>query len=163
MRAVQKSGKPTKLNDGGGRGDGRLVMMIRPHKDAPITEWYAAHYRDGRQRLVKMANYPALGVSDARRTFRTGYLPIITTGGNPEGHRSRKPKSSGDTIHDLFSAYADHIEKAASKNYARQGRYALLGVDGDGGLAKDIGPTKRAADVVPQDIIPHLEIGRAHV
>jgi hypothetical protein len=92
MRTAQKESKQIELKDDGARGDGRLLMLVRPHKDEPLTEWYASYYRDGHRKLVKIGNYPALSVADARRTFQTDYFPVITAGGTPAGSRTRKEK-----------------------------------------------------------------------
>jgi len=156
IRTAQKDEKQIELKDDGGRGDGRLLMLVRPKNDEALTEWYASYYRAGRRKLVKIGNYPGMSVADARRTFREDYLPVITAGGDPEGPRSRKPKALGTSVYDLFLAYVEHLEKTATEAYAKQARYTLIGKEGDSGLAKSIGPTKAARDVEPRDIIPYL-------
>jgi len=150
-KAQADGAKEAWLKDGGTRGDGRLGLRVMP----TIAEWYAIYYRDAKRRILKIGTYPAVGLADARRKFKEDIGPIISAGGDPEGPRARKRKTDA-TVLALFTAYVDHLKATASERYAKQARYALIGKDGNAGLAKEIGANKPAGDVEPDDIIPHL-------
>ena len=131
------------------------MLTIRVLGKKVIPEWWAVSYRDGRRRTVKIGTYPTVGLAEARRVFKDDYAPAISAGEEPEGPRSRNRKAL-PTIRDLFGAYIENLEATASERYAKKARYSLIGKDGKGGLAKNIGAHKAAADVTAQDIIPPL-------
>jgi integrase len=158
-RAAIKDARVVELRDGGGRGEGRLALFIRPTKSKVsgepngkiVTEWYAVWYRDNRKRMMKLGVYPSLSLSEARKAFREKYLPAISAGDNPVGTRTRRPRI-GVTVKDLFQTYVDNL-KAADKPSWVMAHHILLSKSG---ASKTFGEEKRAADITPLDIRDHL-------
>jgi hypothetical protein len=81
LRAATTADKPRlELRDGGMRGAGRLVLIIRGNGDAeaPTSEFYACWYRDGHRRMLKLGSYPTISLAEARkrlsRRIRARYL-----------------------------------------------------------------------------------------
>jgi len=147
--------KSIELKDNGTRGEGRLALIVRPLAGSIAAEWYAVFYSAGKRSLTKMGSYPTLGLVDARKAFRESYAPSISAGSRPSGPRTRK--RAGVTVGDLFNAYITHLEATAKPETVASARSALMGtVKRGGGAAAAIGASRRAADVRPEHIIPHL-------
>lgn len=153
------------LKDGGGRGEGRLCLIVRgsgavtdkdgrPREERITTEWYAMWWRDGRKRMAKIGAYPTLSLADARKDFRESFALAISAGKDPDAPKARRERR-GVTVADLFQAYVDHL-KAADKRSWTAAQGVLLGSDGKGGAAEAIGRNVRAADVTVDDIREHL-------
>jgi hypothetical protein len=86
LRAATTADKPRlELRDGGMRGAGRLVLIIRGNGDAeaPTSEFYACWYRDGHRRMSKLGSYPTTSFADARKRFREEFTPAISARAEP--------------------------------------------------------------------------------
>lgn len=136
------------LRDGGARGEGRLVMLVRPMKGRVSSDWYAVWYRNGRRSMTKMGTWPTMSLLDARRIFRDDYAPKIAVGESPAGPRARVDRR-GITVRDLFDFYLERLEGMGSPSLAKVKAMLLA-------AGKAIGEDIRAADVRPADITPHL-------
>lgn len=157
LRDAPTSGKASiELTDDGARGAGRLKLIIRVTKTRLIVEWYAQWYENGKPTKVKIGAYDTMGVAEARKEFQAKYGPAIAKGERPEAPKARKNKL-GVTVQDLFQAYVDHL-RAEGKPAAKNAQRILLTGNKTIGrpAVKALGPTKRAADVTPKDIIPYL-------
>jgi len=153
IRSAPTSGKKVlELKDGGPRGEGRLTLVIRVGASRVSSDWYATWYEGKRRSMVKMGGYPTMGLGEARKAFSAEYSPIIAKGEKPMGPRSRRDRT-GITVVDLFEAYVESIKARGSPSWQIIERTLLTAKDN---AAKAMGPTKRAADIVPGDIIPHL-------
>lgn len=148
IRSAAKKAEATELRDGGARGEGRLVLVVRPAASRVTTDWYAVWYRNERRRMTKIGAWPTMPLAEARDLFRTDYAPKIAKGENPEGPRARVDRR-GVTVDDLFDFYLEHLEAKGSAALPKV--RAMFKA-----AAKAIGPTMRAADVQPGDITPHL-------
>lgn len=154
LRSAPTSGKSSiELKDDGARGEGRLALIIRVAKQRVSSEWYAVWYSGPRRHMAKLGAYPTTSLGDARKMFTADYAPAISRGEMPKGPRARRARA-GVTVKDLFQAYVNHL-RAAGK--ASAGNVELILLTGGNPAAKGIGETVRACDVVPDDIIPHLE------
>lgn len=153
------------VKDGGGRGEGRLCLIVRgsgpgtdkegrPREERITTEWYAMWWRDGRKRMAKIGSYPALSLADARKEFRESFAPAISAGRDPEAPKARRERR-GVTVADLFEAYVEHLKSGERRSWYTAQR-SLLGSDGKGGAAAAIGRNVRAADVTVDDVRKHL-------
>lgn len=150
--SVTAGRKPrVELKDGGERGAGRLVLVVRLCTRRTAAEWYAQWYREGRRCLTKMGTYPGLTLSAARKLFREEYLPSIMQGRDPTGPRAWRNRQEG-TVEELFLAYVESLE-AAGKPSAYAARCRLLGARG---AVHTLGARRWARDVKPADILPHL-------
>jgi integrase len=152
ISGVASGGKPrAELKDDGPRGGGRLTLSIRKSAAGATSEWYAVWHRNTEKHSTKIGTYPGVSLFKARDLFRVNYQPDILSGKNPQGPRSWT-KGIDPTISDMFEAYATHLE-AQGKVSAARVRGILLGSKG---VANGIGPSRRSADVVADDIVPHL-------
>jgi hypothetical protein len=152
------------LKDDGGRGAGRLALIVRgmsekvaSERGAKVatewnaaTEWYAIYYRGGKRVLSKLGSYPLLSIADARKKFREEYAPAISAGGEPESaaQRRRHRKEAG-TVSELFTAYVDGLEAAGKRSWEEV--KAILT-----NAAGSIGGARRAASIEADDIVPYL-------
>jgi integrase len=115
------------LSDAAPRGAGRLLLVVKPER----AEWYARQFVDGRKRMAKLGDYPALGLAEARERFR-----------NP---KADKPVG-GTTVADLFAGYLDSL-RADRKPSVKQAQRIL------DHAAAVIGTSKPARDVKPADVV----------
>jgi hypothetical protein len=86
VRVATTADKPRlELRDGGMRGAGRLVVIIRGNGDAaaPTSEFYACWYRDGHRRMSKLGTYPLISLADAGKRFREEFAPASPPAPSP--------------------------------------------------------------------------------
>lgn len=96
IRAALRARKPRTLSDGGSRGQGRLVLSVRPAgHDSVTAEWYAQSWRRGRRALAKIGIYPDLSLADARLKFAREYA----------GQHVSRPRRKDGSVSDLFDGY----------------------------------------------------------
>lgn len=95
IRSALRTARPRTLSDGGGRGQGRLVLVVRPMGGHVAAEWYAQSWQRGRRALAKMGRYPDLSLSDARLRFAREYA----------GKDVAKPRQRPGSVRDLFDGY----------------------------------------------------------
>jgi integrase len=139
IRAAIRAGTARTLSDGGSRGQGRLVLSIRPMGGHVTAEWYAQSWRNGRRAMAKLGAFPDLGLADARLRFAREYA----------GQHVSRPRKKDGTVQDLFDGYVDHL----------RARGASSADDVDGKLkavAEALGPATLASAVKPADVIEHL-------
>lgn len=148
IKSAVRKAQPAELRDGGARGEGRLVMMVRPAASRVTTDWYAVWYRHGRRQMTKMGAYPTMALAEARETFRTDYAPKIAKGESPAGPRARVDRR-GVTVRDLFDFYLEHLEGKGSAAHPKV--KAMFDK-----AAKALGAETRAADVSAPAIASHL-------
>jgi integrase len=142
LKRVERSGKQEAMTDGGGRGTGRLVLVVRPMPTRVSAEWMAQQWRDGKRIKAKIGAYPATSLAEARDIFTRDFADIIQKG--------RSIKIAGDTrpgtVGDLFEAYAAHLKSAGKSSW----RDAEKGLNK---IADDLGRHRLARDIVPDDVI----------
>jgi integrase len=147
------AGKPrTELHDGGARGAGRLVLVIRGKgtSAAPSAEFFAAWYRDGRRVMSKLGSLPSISLANARKRFREEFAPTISAGGIPtSAAATRRHRKEAGTVGELFGAYVANL-RASGKRSARVIERSLVAA------AETIGSTRAAAEVAPDDVVAHL-------
>lgn len=95
IRAAMRAAKPRTISDGGSRGQGRLILSVRPTGAAVAAEWYAQSWRAGRRSLSKLGSYPDVTLADARLRFAREYA----------GKDISKPIRRAGSVGDLFEAY----------------------------------------------------------
>ena len=115
------------LTDSAPRGAGRLLLVVKPDR----AEWYSRQFIDGKKRMAKLGDYPALGLADARERFRKP--------------RTEK-QTGGTTVGDLFAGYLERL-RADKKPSVKQAQRIL------DRAAAVIGATKQARDVTPADVV----------
>jgi len=140
------------LKDDGQRGGGRLALIVRGNASGATPEWYAVWYRDKKRISTKIGNYPAITLAEARLIFRESYQPDILAGKNPQGPRSAASRER-PTIAGLCEGYVQHLRDKGTVSAERVHGILL----GPKGLVNSIGPSRAAADVQAEDIIPHLK------
>jgi integrase len=144
--------KSAELRDGGERGSGRLLLVIRPYPDRVTAEWYAVTFRGRRRRSAKIGSYPTVTLAAARKTFREVHAPVISAGGVPTGARTRAaPVPAMATIGALFDDYVQHLT-GQGKVSAKTAKFHL------DGAAAAIGRNKLASAVTAGDIAAHLGV-----
>lgn len=137
------------LADPSERGGGSLILRVRPAKARVSAEFIVRWQHVGTRRNAKLGAYPSLSLADARRIYRTQYLPVILKGESPVGPRAVLARGRG-TVSELFQAYVDHLGERPQAKGAAQ---ILLGKNG---AAIAIGPNRPAAAVRPHHVKPHL-------
>jgi integrase len=148
LAKAPKVNKTVELKDGGERGAGRLVLVVRPFDTRVTSEWYAYSYRGGRRATAKIGAYPAMGLAAARKEFRERYAPSISAGRAPVGAKARSAASTRDaTLLSLFEDYLTYLGERSSASVARR----LLE-----NAAKAIGKNKIASTVTSAEISQHL-------
>lgn len=106
--AIQKAirdGKTKTLSDGSGKGTGRLVVIVRTTKNRTTAEFYAQQWSEGSRRLIKIGNYPAVSLADARRIFDDKFAPLISKQINIK----KSETNQKGTVSDLFAAYVNDL------------------------------------------------------
>lgn len=150
IRKAAKEGRGRTLSDGSGRGQGRLVLMIRPGLK---PEWYAQQWAAGKKRLLKIGTFPELPLVDAREAFRGTYAPAIRDGASIRIAATREV----GTVSELFTEYVEHL-KANGKRSWRDCEKNLPRI------AKLLGETRPANRVATPEIVeairPHYARGK---
>jgi integrase len=152
-----KPGVTVDLRDAGHRGAGKLVLRIRATPEGRTSaSWYAFAKRHGKRSTLKLGDYPALSLAEARRKFHAEASPAIQEGKTIGRQRASR---DGATIRSLFEAYVEHLV-AAGQPGAGSARYVLLGstVPGKplGGMAQALGPDRPAAEITDEQIVAVL-------
>lgn len=136
IRAALRSLKSKTLSDGGSRGQGRLVLLVRPMGGHVAAEWYAQSWRAGRRAMAKIGAYPELSLADARLKFAREYA----------GQNVARPKRREGTVADLFDGYIASL-RARGAPSADDVRTKLDDV------AELLGPTTLASAVTATDVV----------
>lgn len=131
IRKVEGGKATVELRDSGGRGEGRLVLVIRTIGERAMPEWYAVWYRAGRRKMAKLGTYGTdeamMSLAKARKLFRKDYAPAISAGRDPASPRKRKEAAAASaSVKDLFEAYVASL-RAAEKPSADFAEHILLG------------------------------------
>jgi hypothetical protein len=105
IKRVHFTGREEILRDGEGQGVGRLTLVIRPMPKRVCTYWMAVQYRERRASKVKLGDYPAMGLAQAREVFERDYADLIQKGRSIKTARD----SREGTVGDLFDAYVDYL------------------------------------------------------
>jgi hypothetical protein len=97
IRRVTADEKPRlERRDGGPRGGGRLVIVIRGASGAgPTVEFYAAWQRGGRRLMSTIGTHPVTSLADARKRFREEFAPTISAGDEPTSAAARRRHRKG--------------------------------------------------------------------
>jgi integrase len=145
-------GKPrTELHDRGARGAGRLVLIVRWNGEAaaPSAEFYACWYRDGRRLMSKLGSPPRFRLR-TRKRFREEFAPTISAGGEPASAAARRRhRNSAGTVAELFGAPTPPaLRGPASARLIASITFLIA-------AAESIGSCRPAAEVTPDDIVPH--------
>ncbi|WP_295514972.1 integrase arm-type DNA-binding domain-containing protein [uncultured Pseudomonas sp.] len=78
IRALKPQEKDYVISDGrSARGEGVLVLKVRP---SGTKEFYFQRHVDGRKKLTKLGNWPALSLTQARDRCRTEPEVVVATG-----------------------------------------------------------------------------------
>jgi len=144
IKTAIKAGRARKIIDGEGKGNGRLVLHIRPAKGRVLAEWYAQQITVGKRRLRKIGTYPGTSLAEARRTFEEAFSATIAQGKNIKATRARKAGS----VADLFDAYITFL-KAERKGYKDVERILIR-------AAKSFGETRKANEITTEEVIDFL-------
>lgn len=155
IKSAKSGNRRIELRDPGDRGGGRLTLVVRDMKSHTACEWYAAYYRDGKRRLVKIGAYPTQSLSEARTQFREEFAPIIMTGVEPHNRfaRSQHKNSPDISVRSLFTAYVDHLKRAGKPHWYKAERMLLKGRDS---VVDAIGADRPAKLIDSDTIVSHL-------
>lgn len=148
IRAAMRAGKQTTLRDAGRRGEGRLILVIRPMPSGALAEWYSQQFVDGRRALAKLGTYPSMPLAAARARFAE--LASSIRGGEHVSvtiDRQRRERAELGTLGDLVAGYVEHLGTRTSVRFAR---YILL--DGTDAVVKVINPRTPARDVTSEQV-----------
>jgi integrase len=153
-------GKVVELRDVGHRGAGRLVLRIKPAAGGHMKAiWFASTQRKDKRAMVKIGEFPAMSLGEARHKFHVEASPTIRAGEPIGRKRAANGGGAGKTIEEMFRAYVASL-RAAGKPGAKDAAYSLLGskVEGKpiGGVAKALGPHRPVAKVTSDDIVEIL-------
>jgi hypothetical protein len=80
IKRVHFTGREEILRDGEGLGVGRLTLIIRPMPKRVTTYWMAVQFREGKPAKVKLGDYPAMSLAQAREVFERDYAELIQKG-----------------------------------------------------------------------------------
>lgn len=145
IKRAEKIRKSEMLADGEGRGNGRLVIVIKPQPTRITSVFYAQQWLDGQRRMRKIGDYPHTKLAQAREIFERDYAGAINKGASIRVQGDTRP----GTVADLFTAYCDALE-ADGKMSHKVIRYQL------DKIVKTLGPNRLARDIEPDDIVDAL-------
>lgn len=136
LKLVEQSRKETTLADGEGRGNGRLILHIKPTPRRVIAQWLAQQWREGRRTKAKIGTYPLLSLAGAREIFQRDFAQAIQRGASIKLAGDSRP----GTVGDLFDAYVRHLKEAdkASWREAEKGLNKIANILGRRRLAREI-------------------------
>jgi integrase len=154
VREVKASGSTKTLTDPGKRGDGRLVVIVRPMPSGALVEFYARQIAAGKRRTAKLGTYPMMTLADARTAF-TKLAPAIREGQNVRASRDakRQERQQLGTLQDVCSGYAASLDAGKRRSAAEVRRVLLNAPDA---ACTVIGGHRPACEVTPSDIAAWL-------
>lgn len=142
IKRVERSRRQTVLADGGGRGTGRLVLILKAMPKRVTAEWMAQQWRDGRRIKSKIGDYPTLSLADAREIFKRDFAQVIQRGASIKTANDTRP----GTVGDLFDGYIQHLKDTQKSSW----REAEKGLNK---IAKTLGRNRLARDITPDDVL----------
>src|ERR1035437_4446198 len=77
LKRAEKTQKQESLTDGGGRGTGRLALILKPMPTRVTAEWMAQQSRDGKRTKSKIGAYPTMSLAEAREIFKRDFAEVI--------------------------------------------------------------------------------------
>lgn len=147
IQAALKTGKEVTLNDGaGGRGTGRLKVVVRGGK----AVWYGSWYEAGKERKKSLGRYPDMGLKEARERYASEVRSRLVEGKNPKAVTVRTDKP---TVERMFKAYVASL-RDAGKVSADEIERALL--TGKYAAADALGRHRNASAVEPAEVSAYL-------
>jgi len=154
MREVQATRRVRTLSDSGQRGEGRLIVAIRPGQAAPLAEVYSRQIKDGKRTHTKLGNFPTLTLAQARDRHRA-LAPVIREGENIRHHLAtmRQARRELGTLVELCEAYADHLARNGRRSAAEVRRCLVTAPNS---AAKAMGGDRLACDIAPGDVAQWL-------
>lgn len=144
-RAIKKAETDRRqrtITDGGGRGTGRLILILKPMPMRVTVEWMAQQWRDGRRVKSKIGSYPALSLAEAREIFRRDFADVILKGRSIKTAIDARP----GTVGDLFEGYVRFLKESDKSSW----REAEKGLNK---IAKILGRNRLARDIVADDVL----------
>lgn len=127
--AIRKAGgKTVALTDPAPRGSGRLMLSI---KNGAVPQWYAVRFVDGKRKLKKLGNYPAMSLTAAREAFK--------------GAPAATAKPADATFGELVDAYLEWLEADRPDAHRKHAQVLVH--------AKAAIGTRPAASITPADIV----------
>jgi integrase len=142
IRRVAKSRQQVSLADGGGRGTGRLVLILKPMPARVTAEWMAQQWRDGKRTKSKIGSYPAISLADARDIFKRDFAEVIQKGRSIKIAADARP----GTVADLFVAYVKNLKESRKPSWPKVENCLNMIVD-------TLGRNRLARDVAPDDVL----------
>lgn len=138
IKRVEQTQQTEMLTEGEGRGVGRLVLRIRATSRRVVAEWFAQQWRDNKRFRVKLGDYPAMSVAEARETFERDFAHAIQKGRNIKIVRDNRTGTVGD-LFDGYVAWLNANDKTSWKE-TRKGLNKIADTLGRNRLAREIEP-----------------------
>jgi integrase len=142
LKRVELTGKQENLTDGEGRGNGRLVFIVRAMPKRVIADWMAQQWRDGKRVKKKLGAYPSMSLAQAREVFKRDYSDAIQKG------RSIKisPDTPPGTVADLFEGYVAALKAAGKPSWKEMEK-------GLNKIADTLGRIRLAREIEPEELV----------
>lgn len=142
LKRVERTGKSETAADGDGRGNGRLVLVLKVMPTRVTTDWMAQQWQGGKRVRRKIGAYPSMTLAEAREVFVRDYADAIQKGTNIKLAVDGRP----GTVGDLFEGYAAAL-KATGKTSWRDVEKGL------GKVAGVLGRDRPAREITPEEIV----------
>src|ERR1700761_4867289 len=105
IKRVGRTRKEETLSEGGGRGVGRLTLVLKPMPTRVTSVWMAQQWRDGKRTKSKIGDYPTMPLAEARDVFKRDFADTIQKGASIKIAGDARP----GTVADLFEAYVESL------------------------------------------------------
>ncbi|MHC1788493.1 tyrosine-type recombinase/integrase [Solidesulfovibrio sp.] len=163
VERIIRDGKSVEVvADGRGRGEGRLLLVVRNRGDEVASEWRVQWFQEGQRRRLKVGNAGKNGLSLKEALRRFGEVSkLIQDGLDPklvyeererEAERLKAEEAAKGSVQQLFETYVAHLQQRGRKSWAEVQRALLTAPSA---AVTFLGKNTKAKDITPR-AIQHL-------
>jgi integrase len=158
-RLIREGKNVEVVADGRGRGEGRLLLVVRSRGEAVYAEWRVQWFQDGQRRRLKIGNAGKNGLTLKEALEGFGEVSrLIQAGQDPkavfeerqcEEERKKATEAAKGSVQQLFETYVAHLVQKGRRSSGEVERALLTAPQAAATL---LGKLKKAKDVTPRDI-----------
>lgn len=160
VERIIRDGKSVEVvADGRGRGEGRLLLVVRNRGEDVASEWRVQWFQEGQRRRIKVGNAGKNGLTLKEALRRFGEVSkLIQDGLDPktvyeererEAERLKAEEAAKGSVQQLFESYVEHLRQRGRKSWVEVQRALLTAPSA---AVSFLGKNRKAKDVTPRDI-----------
>jgi len=158
-RLIREGKNVEAVADGRGRGEGRLLLVVRSRGETVYAEWRVQWFQEGQRRRLKIGNAGKNGLTlkealehfgEVSRLIQAGQDPkVVFEEREREEERRKAAEAAKGSVQQLFETYVAHLRQKDRRSWGEVERSLLTAPHAAATL---LGKLKKAKDVTPRDI-----------